>query len=55
MKNAIKLLRLYNETIQAITKYRRGGEQKLVIQHVNVNQGGQAVVGGVFEGKSDGL
>jgi hypothetical protein len=50
MKNAIKLLRLHNETIEAITKYRRGGEQKLVVQHVNVNEGGRAVVGGIFEG-----
>ncbi len=48
MKSAIKLLRLHNETVEAISKYKRGGEQKIVIQHQNVqvNSGGQAIVGG---------
>lgn len=45
MKNAIKLLRLHNETVEALAKYRRGGEQKVVVQHVQVN-GGKAIVGG---------
>ncbi len=30
---AIKLLRLHNETIEALTRYRRGGEQKITVQH----------------------
>jgi len=47
MKSAIKLLRLHNETIEALSRYRRGGEQKVVVQHVNVNNGGQAIVGNV--------
>lgn len=46
MKNAIKLLKLHNETIEALNKYRRGGEQKVIVQHVNVTEGGQAVVNG---------
>lgn len=50
MKNAIKLLRLHNETIEALGKYRRGGEQRVVVQHVQVNDGGQAIVGGLFNG-----
>lgn len=50
IKNAIKLLRLHNETIETLNKYRRGGEQRVVVQHVQVNDGGKAVVGGVFEG-----
>lgn len=48
MKCAIKLLRLHNETIEALNKYRRGGEQRCVVLHVHVNDGGKAVVGGVF-------
>lgn len=46
MKNATKLLRLHNETIEALSKYRRGGEQRVVVQHVQVNDGGKAIVGG---------
>lgn len=47
MKNAIKLLRLHNETIETLNKYRRGGEQKVTVQHqyVQVNDGGKAVIG----------
>jgi len=53
MKYGIKLLRLHNETIETLSKYRRGGEQRVIVQHVNVNQGGQAVVCGVSEGGGD--
>lgn len=48
-KTAMKLLRLHNETIEALSKYRRGGEQRVVVQHVQVNDGGKAIVGGVLE------
>lgn len=50
MKNAMKLLRLHNETVEALNRHRRGGMQKVIVQHVQVNDGGQAVVGGVFKG-----
>lgn len=43
-KTAIKLLRLHNETVEARSKYRRGGEQKVTVQHVQVSEGGQAIV-----------
>lgn len=45
----VKLIRLHNETIEALSRYRRGGEQKVVVQHVNVNDGGKAIVGGNLE------
>lgn len=41
-----KLTRLYNETLDMLLKYRRKGEQKVTVQHVNVNNGGQAIVAG---------
>lgn len=49
-KNAIKLFRLHNETVEALSKHRRGGTQNVVVQHVQVNDGGKAIIGGVFEG-----
>lgn len=46
---AIKLLRLHNETVDALGRYRRNGEQKVVVQYVNVENGGKAVVGTVVQ------
>ncbi len=49
INNATKLLRLHNETVACLQKYRNGGEQKVIVQHLNVNDGGRAIVG-VVEG-----
>jgi len=48
MKFAMKLLRLHNETIESLNRYRRRGEQTMVVQHqyVQVNEGGKAIVFG---------
>ena len=48
MRSAVKLLRLHNETVETLSRYRRKGEQKLIVQHVNVECGGQAVVGNMI-------
>jgi hypothetical protein len=56
MKSAIKLLRLHNETIDSLIRYRRGGEQKIFVQH-NV-LAGQAIVNNIAmagaEAKNEG-
>ncbi|MGU3537739.1 hypothetical protein [Methylobacterium sp. A54F] len=44
---ATKLLRTYTAQIEALAKIRRGGEQKVTVEHVHVYQGGQAIVGQV--------
>lgn len=46
MKFALQLLRLHNETLLALDKLRRGGEQKVIVQHqhLNVGGGGKAIV-----------
>ena len=49
MSQAIKLLRLHNETVDTLGRYRRNGEQKVVVQYVNVQNGGQATVGAVIQ------
>ena len=44
INRATKLMRLYNETLQALHKHRRkGDDQRVVVQHIHVNDGGQAV------------
>ena len=46
-----KLARTYAMQLEALKRYRTGGEQKVVVQHVNVNEGGQAIVGTVDRGR----
>ena len=41
---AVKLLRTYTAQVEALARLRRGGEQRVIVQHVNVNEGGQAIV-----------
>lgn len=50
LNNAIKLLRLQHETLECLMKLRRNGEQRVVVQHITVENGGKAIVGGVFDG-----
>ncbi len=42
-----KLSRTYALQMEALKKYRRGGEQTVNVKHVHVNEGGQAIVGNV--------
>ena len=44
---AVKLLRTYTAQVEAFARLRRGGEQRVIVQHVNVNEGGKAIVGAV--------
>ena len=50
INRSTKLLRLHHETIEALNRYRKKGTQTMVVQHVQVNQGGQAIVGQVQNG-----
>ena len=45
-----KLCRSYAALVEALTKYRTKGQQKITVQHVNVNDGGQAVIGDITQG-----
>jgi hypothetical protein len=42
-----KLARTFAAQVEALKRYRTGGEQRVIVQHVNVNEGGQAIVGAV--------
>lgn len=52
INRSTKLGRLWNETLAALNSHRRKGEQKVTVQHqhVNVNSGGQAIVGNINTG-----
>ena len=46
-----RLMRTYVAQMEALKRYRTGGEQKVLVQHVHVNEGGQAIVGTVDRGR----
>jgi len=47
MGRSTKLMGLYVLQVEALQKYRAKGRQKIIVQHVTVESGGQAVVGDI--------
>ncbi len=45
----IKLMRLYTQQLEALDKHRNKGKQTMVVEHVHVHKGGQAIVGNVSQ------
>jgi hypothetical protein len=45
-----KLARTFAAQMEALKRYRAGGQQKVTVEHVTVNEGGQAIVGSVTQG-----
>lgn len=45
-----KLARTFGLQVEALKRYRTGGEQRVTVKHVTVNEGGQAIVGAVQTG-----
>lgn len=46
-----RLIKAFQEGLLALHKIRTGGKQTVVVQHVNVTDGGQAVVAGTVKGR----
>jgi hypothetical protein len=52
---AARLLRAYATQVEALRRLRNGGSQTVRVEHVHVNEGGQAIIGNVQRGVgSDG-
>ena len=45
-----KLARTFTAQVEALKRYRTGGEQRVVVEHVHVHEGGRAIVGTVNRG-----
>lgn len=45
-----KLARTFATQMETLKRYRTGGQQKVTVEHVTVNAGGQAIVGAVAHG-----
>ena len=51
LKHGAKLSRIYAQQVEALDRHRRKGQQTVVVEHVHVNDGGQAIVGNVSAGR----
>jgi hypothetical protein len=49
-----KLARTFIMQLEALNRLETGGEQKVTVQNVSVNEGGQAIVGNVNQGAREG-
>ena len=51
-----KLARTFTAQMETLKRYRTGGEQKVTVHHVTVNEGGKAIVGTIQQnnGKGEG-
>jgi hypothetical protein len=47
MRHGERLSRIYAQQVDTLNKHRGKGQQKVTVEHVTVNAGGQAVVGNV--------
>ena len=50
LKHAHKLMTLYTQQLATLNKHRGKGQQRVTVEHVNVEAGGQAIVGTVDAG-----
>jgi hypothetical protein len=48
-----KLARTFTMQVEALNRHRGKGQQKVTVEHVNVHEGGQAIVGSVQGGGGD--
>ncbi len=51
LKHAAKLLLIYTRQVEVLDKHRGKGQQKVTVEYVNVEPGGQAIVGHVEMGR----
>ena len=51
---ATRLFRTFATVVETLRTHRGGGQQKMIVEHVTVNAGGQAVVGNVNSTGGDG-
>lgn len=47
MNMAVKLMRAFSSHLEVLSRYRGKGQQKVTVEHVTVQQGGQAIVGNI--------
>ena len=51
LNSATKLIRTYTMQMEALNRYRSKGKQKMTVEHVHINAGGQAIIGNINQEK----
>ena len=51
LNSATKLTRTFTAQMEALNRHRGKGQQKMTVEHVHVNAGGQAIIGNVQSGE----
>ena len=51
---ADRFMRTFTAQMETLSKHRRGGQQKVVVEHVHVHEGGQAIVGNIENHRGGG-
>jgi len=54
INRATKLMRTYTAQVEALNRHRSKARQTMIVKHVHVHEGGQAIVGNVAEGQGGG-
>ena len=55
VNRAVRLMRVYIEQIDAMQRLKgKTGQQRVVVEHVNIHPGGQAIVGAVMGAGTEG-
>ncbi len=54
LNTATKMMRAHAALVATLKAYRTGGTQRVTVEHVTVNSGGQAIVGAVAAGGDRG-
>ena len=52
-KLAYQFCRIFTKQLNTLNKHRGKGQQKVTVEHVHVNEGGQAIVGNINQGGGD--
>jgi hypothetical protein len=52
---AARLLRAYSAQVEVFRRLRHGGQQLVRVEHVHINEGGQAIIGNVKPAQSGAL
>jgi hypothetical protein len=52
VNRGVKLMRTFASLTEALSRYRGKGEQKMIVEHVHIHKGGQAIVGQVTQNNS---
>jgi hypothetical protein len=52
LNRGTKLMRTFASLTEALSRYRSKGEQRMIVEHLHVHKGGQAIVGPVTQNNS---